>query len=229
MGFFNKNKENNEVNVTGPQQVPQLPAVPEPPQEMQEVPMEEDFNIPELPAPPSMRSYSLPSYPNSGIGQRMSQEAVKGAVIQEEDLYPGTPSYMPQIPRPNPMKTRTMEIDEFKPRSFPQRPMDMNMNKDVDLGLDNTEQLPTWVMPEPRQTQPRVKKTEPLFIKLDKFESTISTFNEVRLRVSEIESLLKNIRAIKAKEEKELNDWEKELEVIKSRLDQIDHEMFKGI
>ena len=42
-----------------------------------------------------------------------------------------------------------------------------------------------------------------------------------------MESMLRKIRDIKLKEEKELSEWENEIESIKSRLEKIDREIFE--
>ena len=80
-----------------------------------------------------------------------------------------------------------------------------------------------------QNTETRVKRTEPIFVKLEKFESALSTFNEIRLRIGEIDSLLKDIREVKRKEEAELEEWENEIETIKARLDQIDKDIFNKL
>ena len=45
--------------------------------------------------------------------------------------------------------------------------------------------------------QRQIKQKEPLFVKLDKVENTISALNEIKLRMSEIDSLLRNLKEIK--------------------------------
>lgn len=69
-------------------------------------------------------------------------------------------------------------------------------------------------------------KKEPVYVRLDKFETTLDAFEEIKIKVNEIEKLLSKSREIKSEEEKELEEWEKEVHLIKSRLDSIDKNMF---
>ncbi|VVB78348.1 Uncharacterised protein [uncultured archaeon] len=80
-----------------------------------------------------------------------------------------------------------------------------------------------------RSSRPSSKKTEPIYVKLDKFETTVQAFDEVRDKITEIERLLAKTRDIKAQEEKELEEWEKEIQIIKSRLESIDKAIFKDL
>ena len=80
-----------------------------------------------------------------------------------------------------------------------------------------------------QNTETRVKRTEPIFVKLEKFESALSTFNEIRLRIGEIDSLLKDIREVKRKEEAELEGWESEIQNIKQQIEKIDSEIFSKV
>ncbi len=200
MGFFSKNKNTKE------DKVPELPKLPPFP------------NIPQLPVlKKEEENFSLPSLPSSNIGQRINQDMIKGAVSGREDgendvmdmPIPSEPlqrSRMPQSKFSIPselIKPRTIEMSDYSPQ--PRQRTEFNFQ------------------------ELKIKKSEPLFIKLDKYESTLSTFNEIKLRVSEIESLLKNIKEIKSKEESELDDWEREIQTIKARLDQVDRELFKNI
>lgn len=200
MGFFKKNKDTGSEMSDIPT-LPDFPPIPSPPMEVQ-------------------RSFALPTFPGSQIGQRMNQETIKEAIAQEE--------YPVQFPQQMPQQENFEDL-RIKPRvmeqNYPQRSSTME-NQDWQMPVQSQPIFQTGIE---RRESTKVKKMEPLFIKLEKFEHTISTFNEIKLRISEVETLLKNIRTIKAKEEKELGEWEKEIETIKLRLDQIDQEIFKGI
>jgi hypothetical protein len=213
MGFFSKNKEKRDDKIS---ELPKLPPLPEMP--IKEIYEKKGFttNIPVEEQP--QRKFSLPSYPNSKIGERINQEAIKDAVrdYDEEDNTDNVIKFEPK-------KSRTQEISdtnqEMQPSIFgPQE-------------KKTTMEMSDWSqeMPKREFSMPKSKKQEPLYIKLEKYENVISTFNEIKLRITEIESLLKNIKEIKMKEEKELDDWEREIHTIKSRLEQIDQEIFKDI
>ncbi len=74
--------------------------------------------------------------------------------------------------------------------------------------------------------EPAGKKTEPIFIRLDKFETTMNTFEEIKDKVHEIEKLLAKTKDIKEQEQKELDEWERELQIIKARMESIDRDIF---
>ena len=73
------------------------------------------------------------------------------------------------------------------------------------------------------------KDTEPIYIRLDRFQTTIESFEEIKSKINEIESLLNKTREIRAKEEKELEEWENEIGIIKSKLDIIDKNIFERV
>lgn len=73
------------------------------------------------------------------------------------------------------------------------------------------------------------KDTEPIYIRLDRFQTTIDSFEEIKSKINEIESLLNKTREIRAKEEKELEEWEQEIGIIKSKLDLIDKNIFEKV
>ena len=203
MGFFNsnKNKKSSKDNKEGDKiQLPKLPSLPDLPNSGKtNQPMEE----------PQKKS-TLPSFPGSNLGEKMNQHTIREAITKHEDekieIPPVhikrtkagmTPSIMTP---PAPLKTK----GSIKPRSL---------------------EMSDWA--PPLSKEPKVKGTEPLFIRLDTFEKAVSSFNEVKLRMGEIETLLRNIRELKGQEERELNDWENEIEIVRARLEQIDKEIFE--
>jgi len=72
----------------------------------------------------------------------------------------------------------------------------------------------------------RTKKAEPIYVRLDKFETTVQAFEGIRSRIMEIEELLNKIRDVKSQEEKELVEWENEIQIIKARIEAIDRDVF---
>jgi hypothetical protein len=78
-------------------------------------------------------------------------------------------------------------------------------------------------------SKPQIKETEPIFIRLDKFQSTTMAFQEIKRKVEEIESLLIKTKEIKEKEQRELEEWEREIHGIKARIDSIDKNLFNKI
>lgn len=201
MGFFSKNTSKKEDKIP---ELPKLPPLPDAPQ------------LPEIKKEPKEEpNFTLPSLPSSNIGQRINQDMIKGAVSgrnneeKEDEIY---------LPSEHLQKPRVQEIPNFR-----------RMQGSRTLEMSDYQQIRPKNFDFQNFQESRTKTSEPLFIKLDKYEHTLSTFNEIKLRVSEIESLLKNIKEIKSKEERELDNWEREIQTIKARLDQVDRELFKNI
>ncbi|MEK6830816.1 MAG: hypothetical protein AABX77_02205, partial [Nanoarchaeota archaeon] len=58
---------------------------------------------------------------------------------------------------------------------------------------------------------------------------TTQAFDEIKERIIDIERLLAKTRELTAKEEKELEEWEREIQILKSRIDSIDNSLFKQL
>ncbi len=74
-----------------------------------------------------------------------------------------------------------------------------------------------------------IKKAEPVFIRIDKFEESIKVFQDIKSQISEIEKLIKNTKEIKSKEEEELLSWEKEIQAIKNQVEKINQDIFSKV
>ena len=219
MGFFKKKKESKEPA----QDIPKLPPLPEVPSDRGPANIRDLENIQE------QKPTILPNFPNSSLGEKINQDTIKQAInkeepkaqIQQSALQPPL-SQPPQFPAQPPIQ----KIEQ------PPKQTSQEIQEPETAGNKISEvhsiEMSNWEN-ERNQIKPQIKNSEPLFIRLDKFEHAVSTFNEIKLRLSEIDSLLKNIKSIKLKEEQELNEWEKEMETIKSRLDQIDNEIFSKV
>ena len=173
-------------------------------------------SLPDLPAelPPKFskepnKATALPSFPNSKSADHFNQASIKDAVTHEK-----TTQEIPEIHTPAPRNP---------PRNPPRNLPPITSYPPTQLHEPRSLEMSEWE--EPQHQIP----SQPLFIKLDTFEKAVSSFNEIKLSVSEVESLLRNIRDIKNKEEAELSEWEKEIETIKSRLEQINHDIFDKI
>jgi len=228
MGFFSRNKNNSDqkqaddnLSNNQPPKLPDLPALPMPSFSRSEEKFSESY--------PS----SLPSIPNSAIGNRISQESVKEAVI-DQGIIPEIKSKKLPSNQEIFIKKNSPRIKEMSQKNMGEMQRSMSVQ---DLNL--SENMPDLSNPRYQFSHDqsdfsmnrmvRERSSEPLYIKLDKFENALSTFNEIKLKVSEIDSLLRNIREIKMREEKELNEWEREIETIKAKLENIDRDLFKSL
>lgn len=182
MGWFNKNKNEDEL------EIPELPRLPD----ISEVALPEippGLKNPENRSPPK-----LPYLPPAGSFERFKSE-------QRQIISP-----------------------EFAPSNFPMKtePFENHGMKEIGSGI-----IPRTMEIEPEFKS--AKKIEPLYIRLDKFETTVVSFKEIKNKILEIEELLAKTKEIKIKEEKELEEWEREIEGMKSRIDFIDKNVFNKI
>ena len=68
-----------------------------------------------------------------------------------------------------------------------------------------------------------------MFIRVDKYEKALEVFEKSKKKVIEIEKMLKDVRALKEKEQKELEEWENEIQATKAQIERVDKELFSKI
>ncbi len=167
------------------------------------------------------------------------------------DRFLGIPS-LPELPEPKNSEGFFLsredlpnvpgELPKIETSSLPSIPYSETRNKfnqDIiknaikNQPKDIEEDFPRVVEIEPsfkkNVSKDMVKPEQPIYIRLDKFETTLQSFDEIRSKIEEIERLLKKIQEVKQKEEQELNAWEREIQMIKSRIDFIDRTIFNKL
>jgi len=185
--------------------------------------------LPELPASsaPSMRDYErtmlppiesqdsevhgLPSFPDSLMNKGFSQSMIKSAVEDEDKNLPELPEWNEQPIQSKPV--RTMELNEWPSNSAP--PLRQNrspMREPIRMSL------PT----------PQAGEKRPIFIKLDKFKEARDSLITISEKLDQMDELLRMIKEVKAKEDAEITDWEKDIESIKARILFINREIFEN-
>jgi hypothetical protein len=177
----------------------------------------------------------LPSFPSSSKNENFNQEMVKSAVSDmpspgEREMYMETPesphikeeikeesmipprhfahSTMPEFSRPISSPSQELEESRFKSPSLPPR----------------IPSLPA--SPTPTKIQ---KQNEPIFVRIDKLQTAQKNFEDIKSKVIKVESILKKIKDIKSQEEEELKGWTEDVEKLKSRLMQIDNDIFSQL
>jgi hypothetical protein len=166
-------------------------------------------NLPKLPDFPRLTDDSpepisrLPRYPQNSFGTKFSQNSIKEAVTGDE------------------------EDDELLADDFAdsERDMDDMRMMQEPLKRPRTEEMGM----SPRGMPMRRTTTEPVFIRIDKFEEAMRIFNETKKKISEIERVLEDIKSIKEKEDRELGIWESEVKAMKSQIEKIDQDIFSKI
>lgn len=186
--------------------VPEIPSAPSLPE------------LPGSPAQPEKKSLpELPSFPISPKNEDLNQEMVKSAVdeksISKKDGGQGIPEFpnasiMGGAIPPKPFSTPTASA--FPTPDIPSEPRVM-------------DSLPSAPTVKPAQAN------EPIFVRIDKFQASQENFNDIRQKISEIESVLQKIKEVKIREEEELKGWTEDVEKIKLKLGEIDSDIFSQI
>ena len=166
--------------------------------------------FPELPELPPLQDMdtefpALPSLPRE-IGESSAKAAKRAVMDQGYTMI-----------RPEENKPRTMEISE-SPQTM----------KQIITGYPRETSQETFAMPEKFMPE-TTRKIEPIFVRLDKYETSLESFNEIKRKLIQIETLLHDIKEIKRREDIELEEWEKELQTIKVWLNNIDKTLFSKL
>ena len=82
---------------------------------------------------------------------------------------------------------------------------------------------------EEHKRRMEVRKAEPVFVRIDKFEESMDVFEKAEKKIGEMEELFKDIRKLKDEEERELDAWETKIQSVKKQIEKIDKEIFSKI
>ena len=157
--------------------------------------------------------HSLPSFPDSPIQKGFSQAAIKDAISDDKN------SEEELLNTPKDEKSfKTVEMDEWS--------SDKEKNEKSSFQLSSPPQQKP-IINKPIQTQPKKETVGDIFVKIDKFYSAKKSIAAINSKVEEVENLLNKIREIKMREEQELSNWEKDLNLIKSRLKDVTETIFE--
>jgi len=194
MGWFNKKKEEKK-EIPSLSELPKLPEIPRISGE------EENFSI-----------NKLPSFPNSSLGEKFSQNTIKEAITgkKEGGEVFGADEFV---------QTRNeMRMMQKPPKEFP-------------YSRKGIERIPkTREIPKDFKDAARiVRKAEPIFIRIDKFEESLGVLEKIKNGILEIEKMLKGIKRIKEEEETELESWEGRIQMIKEQIEKVDRDIFSKL
>jgi len=166
--------------------------------------------LPELPkieAAPGLPE--LPSFPSHPKNNDLNQEMVKSAVTDTPSLEETKIDEHPKSPPKQPIK-----------ESIPTLP-----KPPIEKPIPTLPKIPS----PPKNSKPEQNANEPIFVRIDKFQSSQKNFETIKDKVREIEAVLRKIKDIKLQEEEELKGWTEDIEKLKSRLTEIDNEIFNQI
>jgi hypothetical protein len=168
----------------------------------------ENYELPELP--------TITDFSKEKLTQEINLESINMDKSKETGY-----SELPEIP------------DIYKPAAVEAKistPSERNMTSEISSLSAIPKTAPIRVkerMNEEESEGNRIGKIKgPIYIKIDKFKEALTNFDIIRKKLREVESLLKKIKEIRAKEQEEMNEWENELEDIKNKLASIDEKLF---
>ena len=200
MGWFSKKEEVPEIAPA--------PTLPELPKKEGEAPKND---LPEL-----------PSFPNNPANSNLNQEMVKSAVT--DNLSPGEEEVNVEI-------QKDLHITEEVPGgSIPPTPSVASPIPSLPVvQVPPASQKMALELNATKEDKPITKPVEPIYIRIDKFQSAQKNFEQIKEKINEIESLLQKVKDIKSQEETELNGWTEDIEKIKARLAEVDSEIFNQL
>ena len=209
MALFKKNKKEESSYPSGLPELPKLPELP---------PAGPKPNQGMMPKP-----NALPRFPSSPTGNRFSQNTIKDAVSGEKrgdvvDEFEKEIQKMPRFPDKSmakaPRAPMMEEHEEEDEEDMPPRPS------------QNPEMI---ITPRTSRVSSVSQREEPVFIRLDKFEESLDTFEKIKKQLSGAEKLLNEIKDVKEREDKELADWQSKLEAMKNQIEKIDRDIFSKV
>jgi len=215
MGLFNKKKKEEEKQgISKMQELPRLP----------ELPAFSDFNssaYPGLEEPPknSRQLAQLPSFPTTSFAKQFSQSTIKDAITgQEEDEGVGyeEEEEIPMIPTP--LKKRVIET--YDPEKENSRTQER---------FYSSEREEETIQKKSYEPERKTREEEPIFIRMDKFEENLKIIEQTKKQIRELESLLKETKELKQREDQELSSWESGLQQLKSRIEKVDKDIFSKV
>ncbi len=199
MGLFNKNKKDVKEDVPKLPELPKLPDLPD---------FEDGNSLPRLPA-----------FPKSSFGEKFSQNTIKDAIAGEKE------------------DDKDFEADEFADNREQrmQKPFKTGfMTKEMENESDEYGQFQNFerkILRAPSFPDSRnpTKRTEPIFVRLDKFEESLKVFEKTRNQISDMQNMLSEIKKLKEQEERELQFWEQEMQNVKKQMEKISSEIFSRV
>ena len=165
--------------------------------------------VPELPPAPR-----LPDLPNI-----IEKRELPDLPVNMEIARPLIPNrIIPAEPEEKFDPSSNIEVEESVPK-LPKRLME-NMDFPKRRVLELNAQI---------ENKPITKSMDPIYVRIDRFQSSKKNFDKIKEKVTEVEKTLRKIKDVKEKEESELDEWSLEIEKLKSRLSEIDSDIFSQL
>ena len=150
----------------------------------------------------------------------------------KSDYMPDLPRYESQIDKPSMPKLEDDYPDYPRMPEFPKDLPELNIpiRKPDKFELRKPELREPYKPPRYIASSPESIAQEsigPIFVKLEGYKDAVKNFNLIKSKIKEVESILADLSNIKKEEDAILESWNKEVMTIKTKLMEIDHELFE--
>jgi len=200
----------------------------------------------DAPFPEDEPEHPLPAFPDSPSHNEFSQAAIKDAIgaHEDEDYHEGEdgefhPSHPPRgsggeekVGGEDKENIKIVEMEEWHPSVHHEEDHGIPPPLSVHRNLPSPRSIsPPAVMSHAPLVAARKpeKKASDVFVKIDKYNSARRAMGDVKMKLVEIDELIKRIRETKIREEQEIVAWEKDMENIKARMKDITENIFEKI
>jgi len=213
--------------------------------------------IPELPSMarlpdlPKRDIQELPSVPNNEAGEEMNNLLIKSAVgdssgEKEDEENNKENNYLEELPKDFNFEGEENIAESIESSDKISVPFEDGQKEKSNQNFQPFQPTQSFSqfsikpksalppIPEtPKTFQPiEIKteaKSEPIFVRIDKFQSAQKDFFEIKKKISEVEDVLKKVKEVKEREHQEISEWHSDLEKIKTRLMDIESNIFNQI
>ncbi|RLG15025.1 hypothetical protein DRN69_03625 [Candidatus Pacearchaeota archaeon] len=167
--------------------------------------------LPEIEGKKSKSIHQLPRFPNDSLGEKFSQNTIKEAVTgeKEDDELGGFADEIAE--------------DEMQMMHKPQ------IRELPDQESYNQKKVIRTIPRADEEFKNKSQENEPVFIRIDRFEEALNSFEKAKKQILSIENLLRNIKKTREDEAKELESWEREIKNAKAQIENIDKSIFSKI
>jgi excinuclease UvrABC ATPase subunit len=211
MGLFSRKEEKGKDAVPTLPELPPLPVLPDLEGEQEE--------LPKLPG--SQKSDSKKEFSPNDIKKAINGKKEEEEEISEEDDFVEHKGQMIQ-------ESPRREFQYVQPRNFTKERFSEEGEKVSDYGY--SKKRTNKEVPEGfEEAERKVKESEPIFIRIDKFEESRKVLQRAKMQILEIENTLNRIKSIKQEEDRELESWEQEILNIKDRISHVEENLFSKL
>ncbi len=227
MGWFSKKNKTQEMSSSNSyNDVQELPSLPDLPDLSNNYPDEHNDINP------------LPILPSNTLGQKFNEKIIKDS-IGSDILFSGGPpkgtyskeideDYNVELKKPN---FSNIQLQEFKlppPPKIETPKMELippPQLKNINKPKSETKEVPKEFV----EAAQKVKSSQPVFIRIDKFQKALEIIDETHEKISEMKKNLNEIKKIRDEEDLELQTWDSEISKLKEKIEKIDEDLFSRV